>query len=168
MNKNRTVIISLFTLLLALFGVTVNGEQDDLTIESQFITYKQEAKHTMFEGDVAVKRGEIEIFADLVEHHWESDDGEYIVAKGSPVRFTHTVHDKDKEIRGSSSELIYRFEAQEVWLNENVKIEDNRTTLRTSQAVYNIQSAELRTISKPPESEGGERQKATISINEGE
>ena len=168
MNMNRTVIIFLFTLFFALFGATVNGEQDELTIEAQFITYKQEAKHTMFEGDVAVRRGDIEIIADSVEHHWESDNGEFIVAKGSPVRFTHTVRDKDKEIRGSSFELIYLFEAQEVWLNENVKIEDNRTTLRTSQAIYNIQSAELRTISKPLESEGGERQRATISINDGE
>ena len=168
MNMNRTVIIFLFTLSFALFGAAVNGEQDDLTIQSDFITYSQEGKHAKFEGDVAVKRGEIEISADLVEHHWESDDGEYIVATGNPVRFTHTVHDKDKEIRGSSSELIYRFETQEVWLNENVKIEDNRTTLRTSQAVYNIQTAELKTISKPPESAGGERQKATISINDGE
>ena len=168
MNMNRTVIIFLFTLFFALFGATVNGEQDDLTIQSDFITYKQEAKHTKFEGDVAVKRGDIEISADSVEHHWESDDGEYIVAKGNPVRFTHTVRDKDREIRGSSSELIYLFETQEVWLNENVKIEDNRTTLRTSQAVYNIQTAELKTISRPPDSEGGERQKATISINDGE
>lgn len=168
MNIDRSTIIFAVALFLALFCASINAEQDELTIESQFIAYKQNPQHTKFEGDVVLVRGDLEVRAEIVEHYRESENGEYIVARGNPVRFKHTMREKDREVRGSSSEFIYLLDIQEIELRVNVKIENEQATLHSHQVVYNLQSAELRTIPNPPGSEGGGRQKATILINDSE
>lgn len=166
MNINRSAITVPLISLFALFSVVASAQNNELTFESETISYEQDSKKTLFEGEVVVIRGELELFADSVEHYWDSDQGEYILAKGNLVRFKHQDTDNDREVRGSSSELIYRIKENEIQLTGNVTIKDDRATFRTYQATYNIDSGELNATSKSPDSQGGERLKSTITIDD--
>jgi len=140
---------TLFPFILAfVFSCSVVSAQNDrLTVESDTINYDSETGRSVFEGNVIMGRGGLKLNADRVERHTDSDQGDHLIATGSPLKFTFLAQDSDRRIVGQADQVIYWLKTEEIRFSGNVIIEGNRASFRAKEAIYNTRSGELRVLS---------------------
>lgn len=163
--KNSFKLLCSLTLATFIFCSTAGAQSGRLTIESDSISYDADTGNSIFEGNVVIVRGSLELKADSVEHYKDEQQGDYIVANGTPVQFTYHVPERDLVTKGFSDHSVYRFESHEIQLVGNVVLQDDRTKLRAQEAIYNTETGEMRAISGSSEEQEG-RMKSTIVIDD--
>ncbi len=160
----------LFPLTLAsfIFCAATVAQSNRLTVESDSISYDADTGNSIFQGNVVIVRGSVELKADTVEHYKDQQQGDYIVANGAPVQFTYDGPDSNFSTKGLSNQTVYRFNSHEIQMIGDVVIQDERTTLRAEEAIFNTETGEMRAISGTAEEqgEGDGRLKSTIVIDD--
>ena len=111
-------------LLLALAAAAANAEQSDSTKPTQIEANRMHAddarRMNIFEGNVVVTRGTLNIRADRIVVRQDADGFQYATATGAPVRFRQRQDPKPPETEG----VWLEGEAKRIELNEKTgKIE---------------------------------------------
>jgi lipopolysaccharide export system protein LptA len=111
-------------LVLALAAAAANAEQSDSTKPTQIEANRMHAddarRMNIFEGNVVVTRGTLNIRADRIVVRQDADGFQYATATGAPVRFRQRQDPKPPETEG----VWLEGEAKRIELNEKTgKIE---------------------------------------------
>jgi lipopolysaccharide export system protein LptA len=111
-------------LLLALAAAAANAEQSDSTKPTQIEANRMHAddarRMNIFEGNVVVTRGTLNIRAERIVVRQDADGFQYATATGNPVRFRQRQDPKPPETEG----VWMEGEAKRIELNEKTgKIE---------------------------------------------
>lgn len=165
MKKNSHLFISL-TLGLILSCSAAFAQDSKLTVESDIIKYRGNNGNSVFEGNVVVNRGRLNLWADRVELFQNQQDGDYIIADGSPVRYIERSEDGDIITQGKSNHSIYRYDEDEIQLSGNVEFESDGNVLSAHQVIYNTESREVHAFSNDGSESSGSRQRTTVIIND--
>ena len=166
--KRTTALKLLLSLTLALLlpWSVVNAQDERLTVESDIIKFDADTGNSIFEGNVIIARGGLKLFAATVEHIKPEQGDDFIVAKGDPVRFTYDSPERESVTEGSSDQATYMFKEEEIRMLGNVVIHNERTTLNAHEAVYNLQSSEMRVVAAADSEQSSGRLKSTIVIDD--
>ncbi len=167
--KNRQVIsIFSLTLGLMLLCTAAKAQEDDnsMTVEAGVIRFNSETGNSIFEGNVLITRGGLQLWADTVEHFQAEEEEDYIVAKGSPVKFLYESPESGAITRGSGDQTVYMIGSEELRMIGNVVIQGDRSTLRTHEATYDTKTGEVRAISTTTSNADEGRQKTTVILDD--
>ena len=166
--KKKAALKILFSLTLAVLlpWSAANAQDERLTVESDIIKFDADTGNSIFEGNVIIARGGLKLFAATVEHIKPEQGDDYIVANGTPVRFTYDAPETDVVTEGSSDQATYMFKKEEIQMLGNVVIHNERTTLNAHEAIYNLQSSEMRVVSTADSEQSSGRLKSTIVIDD--
>lgn len=165
MKKNSHLLIS-FVLGLLLSCSAAVAQEKKLTVQSDSIRYHANNGNSIFEGNVVVNRGRLNLWADRVELFQNQQDSDYIVADGSPVRYIERSEDGDIITQGKSNQSIYRYKEDEIQLTGNVEFESDGNTLRAHQLIYNTESREVYASSDGGSESSGGRLRTTVIIDD--
>jgi len=165
MKKISHLFISL-TLGLLLSCSAAFAQDSKLTVESDTIKYRGNNGNSVFEGNVVVNRGRLNLWADRVELFQNQQDGDYIIADGSPVRYIERSEDGDIITQGKSNQSIYRYDEEVIQLSGNVEFESDGNVLSAHQVIYNTESREVHAFSNDGSESSGSRQRTTVIIND--
>ena len=165
MKKNPHFLIS-FILSLLLSCSAAVAQENRLTVQSDTIRYHANNGNSVFEGNVVVNRGRLNLWADRVELFQDQINSDYIVADGSPVRYIERSEDGDIITQGKSNQAIYRYDEDEIQLTGNVEFESDGNLLRAHQVIYNTKSREVYASSDDGSESSGGRQRTTVIIDD--
>lgn len=165
MKKNPHLLIS-FILGLLLSCSAVVAQEKRLTVQSDAIRYHANNGNSVFEGNVVVNHGRLNLTADRVELFQNQQDGDYIVADGSPVRYVERSEDGRIIIQGKSNQSIYRYDEDEIQLTGDVEFESDGNILRAHHVIYNTESREVHAISNDGSESSGGRPSTTVIIDD--
>ncbi|MYD78015.1 MAG: lipopolysaccharide transport periplasmic protein LptA [Gammaproteobacteria bacterium] len=165
MKKNPYLLISLILGLLLSCSAAV-AQENRLTVQSDTIKYHANNGNSVFEGNVVVNRGRLNLWADRVELFQNEQENDYIVADGSPVRYIERSEDGDIITQGKSNQSIYRYDEDVIQLTGNVEFESDGNILRAHQVIYNTESREVHAFSDSGSEASGDRQRTTVIIDD--
>ncbi len=165
MKKYSHLLIS-FILGLLLSCSAAVAQEKRLTVQSDTIRYHANSGNSVFEGNVVVNRGRLNLWADRVELFQDQQESDYIVADGSPVRYIERSEDGDIITQGKSNKSIYRYDEDVIQLTGNVEFESDGNVLRAHQVIYNTESREVHAFSDGGSEAGGDRQRTTVIIDD--
>ena len=165
MKKNPHLLIS-FILGLLLSCSAAVAQENRLTVQSDTIRYHANNGNSVFEGNVVVNRGLLNLWADRVELFQDQKDSDYIVADGSPVRYVERSEDGGIITQGKSNQTIYRYDEDEIQLTGNVEFQSDGNLLRAYQVIYNTKSREVYAFSDDGSESSGGRQRTTVIIDD--
>ncbi len=165
MKKNSYLLIS-FILGLLLSCSAAVAQEKRLTVQSDTIRYHADNGNSVFEGNVVVNRGRLNLWADRVELFQNQQDSDYIIADGSPVRYIERSEDGSIITQGKSNQSIYRYDEDEIQLTGNVEFESDGNILRAHQVIYNTESREVQAFSNGGSDSSGGKQRTTVIIDD--
>ena len=168
MKRNSYLLIS-FILGLLLSCSAAVAQEKRLTVQSDTIKYHANNGNSVFEGNVVVNRGRLNLWADRVELFQNQQDSDYIVADGSddsPVRYVERSEDGGIITQGKSNQSIYRYDEDVIQLTGNVEFESDGNILRAHHVIYNTESREVHAFSNDGSESSGGTQRTTVIIDD--
>jgi lipopolysaccharide export system protein LptA len=142
--------ISLATLLLLTLmcwstAQSLPGDKDaPVEIEADSGELDQATNRTIYQGNVKITQGTLELRADKVVVRYRGNRPHEIIATGRPARFKQ-LPARDKEwIKGSGRRIVYRIHSDEMVLSGGAELLQNRDSFRSDRIVYDRQAGRLK------------------------
>lgn len=138
--------LSLLTLILAAptaLALKSDTEQP-VYINSDTQQVDMKSNKVVFQGDVSLKQGSININADkvIVTRDANTQEISQIEAYGKPATFSQLMDD-GKTLNGQANELDYIIKTDQLVMRKNAELEQEGNTIRGSTIRYHIQQQKL-------------------------
>lgn len=113
-------------------------------IEADSADIDQAKNRTIYQGDVKITQGSMELAADRVVIQYKGNKPHEIIATGAPARFRQ-LPAKDKPwIKGRGKRIVYRIHSEEVVLSGDAELTQERDSFRSDRIVYDRKAARLK------------------------
>lgn len=115
--------------------IHINSNSQDFDMQSNQVT---------FIGDVTLKQGSIEIFADkLIVIRPQGQEGrEILEAYGKPTRFSQLTDD-GKTLKGKADKLRYELEKEFLKMTDNAELTQDDSIIKGKVITYNMKTQKL-------------------------
>jgi lipopolysaccharide export system protein LptA len=137
---------------LLLFGFSAHALKTDITkpvyINSDSVIFNKSKGFAIYEGNVSIVQGSLEIKAWKIEIKAPNNKIQLIEAKGSPVSFKQKMDD-GKIAKGTAKRVRYLVEDKRLFLDGNAVLSQNNDTFTSNHIEYSIRSGELKAGYKP-------------------
>lgn len=146
----RTRHILLASSLLACFpSYALKGDvTKPVYINSDSVVFNKSKGFAIYEGNVSIVQGSLEIKAWKIEIKAPNNKIELIEAKGSPVSFKQKMDD-GKLAKGTANRVRYLVEDKRLFLDGNAVLSQNNDKFSSNHIEYSIRSGELKAGYKP-------------------
>lgn len=136
-------------LLLALFSwSTAQALPEDkdapVEIEADSGDLDQATNRTIYQGNVKITQGTMELLADKVVVQYKGSKPHEIIATGRPARFKQLPARGKEWIKGSGRRIVYRIHSDEVVLSGGAELLQNRDSFRSDRIVYDRKAGRLK------------------------
>ena len=125
------------------WALSTDTEQP-IHINSNSQSFDMQSNQVTFLGNVTLKQGSINIFADkLVVTRPQGEEGrEILEAYGSPARFSQLTDD-GKTLEGRSNKLRYELEKEYLKMTNNAELTQDDSVIKGKEITYNMQTQKL-------------------------
>lgn len=160
-SRNRTGLVScrwlalLLMLIYAPAGLTVDDDiKTDIQIQANYMRFDLETGSSVYNGNVKIKQGSIEIYGDKVTVWRQQDEIQQINIEGQPVRYTQD-EDTEKKIHATSQHMQYLANEHRLVMTVNARLEQPDHTIESQRIVYDTENKIVIAGEDKPTQEGG-------------
>jgi len=144
--------LSIFLCLIAVFvSTSVSALKEDITkpvhIDADSVLFNKSEGFAVYEGNVSITQGTLEIRAHKIEIKAPNNNIELIEAKGSPVTIQQKMDD-GKVAKGSARHIRYQVENKRILMDGNAELSQNNDKFTSNHIEYSIRSGELKAGNK--------------------
>jgi len=137
-------------LFLFVTAVTINPAsalksdvEQPVHIDADSVTFNKTKGLAVYEGNVSIIQGSLEIKAYRIEINAPNNEISKITAKGSPVKFQQKMDD-GKMARGSAKLIQYQVKAKRLVMDGNASLSQHTDTFNSNHIEYSINTGELK------------------------
>ncbi len=118
--------------------------EQPIYIDSNSQNFDMQSNQVIFVGDVELKQGSINIFADriIVIRPQGQEGREILEAYGNPVRFSQLTDD-GKTLKGKANKLRYELEKEFLKMTDNAELTQNDSIIKGKVITYNMKTQKL-------------------------
>lgn len=124
-----------------------NDIEKPVHINADTVVFNKSKGLAVYEGNVTIKQGTLDIRAARIEIHAPNNEISKITAKGSPVSFQQQMDD-GKLAKGKANNVRYQVKDKKIFLDGNAVISQNNDKFSSNHIEYSIQSGELKAGNK--------------------
>ena len=150
LKKNNAIKVTLVALLLSVTS-SVMALKDDIEkpvyISANSVVFNKEKGFAIYEGNVSIVQGTLEIKAARIEILAPKSTINKIIAKGSPVSFKQKMED-GKLAKGRANRVIYLVKEKRIYLDGNAVLSQNNDKFTSNHIEYSIRNGELKAGNK--------------------
>lgn len=159
------LLSSFLSLLLTTQCYALENRTETVTIQADQMYFDMQSNTSIYQGNVKIKQGTIELLGDIIEIHQKNDVITQITAEGNPAKFSQSTAD-GSDIR-AQSKLIKYFSATNrlVMINQAILIQDDQI-IESERIEYDTDKQTLLAGQKQSEqSKPSQRVKITLTPN---
>ncbi|MUI55753.1 lipopolysaccharide transport periplasmic protein LptA [Aliivibrio fischeri] len=121
-----------------------NDTEQPIHINSNSQNFDMQSNQVTFTGDVTLKQGSIEIFADkIVVIRPQGKEGrEVLEAYGKPTRFSQLTDD-GKTLKGKANKLRYELENEFLKMTDSAELTQDDSIIKGKVITYNMKTQKL-------------------------
>jgi len=127
-------------LVLLLLSGSLLALSDDraqpIELEADSVDIDESAGMSVYQGDVLLRQGSIEIQADKITVHHKGGKPTLVVAEGRPVRFKQRPDDGKEDIIGQANRMEYRVDSEELIFSGKARITQGKDSFTSDRIVY--------------------------------
>ncbi len=127
-------------LILLLAGSSAFALSDDrrqpIELEADSVDINEAAGVSVYQGDVLLRQGSIEIQADRVTVHHQGGKPTLVVAEGKPVRFKQRPDDGKEDIIAQANRMEYHVGSEELVFSGNARVTQGKDSFSSDRIVY--------------------------------
>ena len=148
MLRNRTCYLLLFLFLFLLPAAAVQALPEDkdapVEIEADSADIEQATNRTVYQGNVKITQGSMELLADKVVLQYKGSKPHEIIATGRPARFRQLPARGKEWSKGKGRKIVYRIHSDEVVLSGNAELLQADDSFRSDRIVYDRKAGRLK------------------------
>ena len=133
---------SLILLSTFVFALKKDVEQP-VKINADSVLFNKEKGLAVYEGNVSINQGSLQIQANKIEIIAPKNSIERIIATGYPVRFKQTMDD-GKLASGSANKVVYHIKSKRVVLDGKANMSQDKDKFSSNHIEYSLQTGELK------------------------
>jgi len=147
----RQLILQILALCLALISTTSFALKSDVekpvNINADTVLFNRVKGLAVYEGNVNISQGTLEIRAHKIEIFAPNNEIEKIIAQGKPVSFKQKMDD-GKLVKGGANRVIYQIKNKRLFMDGNAFITSGKDKFSSNHIEYSIQNGELKAGNK--------------------
>lgn len=167
MPVNQHTLLVLSVLLLALVSTRLDALEFDKTqpieIESRQVVHHRNQSKTVYEGDVTLQQGSLEVTADNLTLTNKGDQVTHIRATGLPARFwQRSTASDDDPVTGHAKAIEYDLDKRTLSFVGDATLIQKTGSIHSDRISYNLDSEVA--VAEPLDAEKG-RVRAILNLN---
>lgn len=148
---SRQLTLRIIALCLTLVSTTAfalkNDVEKPVNIQADTVLFNRVKGLAVYEGNVNITQGTLEIRAHKIEIFAPDNEIEKIIAQGNPVSFKQKMDD-GKLVKGGANRVIYQIKNKRLFMDGNAFITSGKDKFSSNHIEYSIQSGELKAGNK--------------------
>lgn len=148
---HKTTLSICLYLIATLTTTSVSALKEDITkpvhINADSVLFNKSKGFAVYEGNVSIIQGTLEIRAHKIEIKAPNNKIELIEAKGSPVTIQQKMDD-GKVAKGSARHIRYQVENKRILMDGDAELSQNNDKFTSNHIEYSIRSGELKAGNK--------------------
>ena len=152
----------LFISLLLISGgvLALSGDKNQaIEIEADSVDIKESEGVSVYQGNVVLRQGSIEVTADKVTVEHKGGKPSKVVASGGPARFKQRSGDDKPDMVGQANKMEYRVDSEELILSGKARLSQGKDSFASDRIVYDRVKA---VVKAGAAAKGSERVRITI------
>ena len=144
-NLKASLVWLLAALLFTPNALALPEDKDaPVEIEADSADIDQNRNRTIYQGDVKITQGSMELLADKVVIQYKGNQPDQIIATGKPARFRQLPARDKAWIKGKGNRIVYRIHSEEVTLSGDAELVQENDSFRSDRIVYDRKAARLK------------------------
>ena len=139
----KTIAIVILLLSASLASALKSDVEKPVHIDADSVLFNKTKGLAVYEGNVSIVQGSLEITAHRIEINAPNNEIETITATGKPVSFQQKMDD-GKFAKGSANKLLFLVKEKRLLMDGNAVISQNNDKFSSNHIEYSTRTGELK------------------------